>query len=173
MRHTLVARVQHQPGVLSRVAGLFRRRAFNIDSLTVGATETPEMARMTIVVDTQRTPAGLVAANLRKLVPVVEVTDVTHLPTVDRDLALIRVRCAPEARAELAGLVEIFRGRIVDVAPDSVIVEATGDEAKLDGLVELLRPRGIVEMVRTGKVAMVRGSVNGNNGLTAEAAEGR
>ena len=164
MRHTLVARVRHQPGVLSRVAGLFRRRAFNIDTLTVGGSEAPDMARMTIVVDTQRTPAALVAANLRKLVPVVEVTDVTALPTVDRDLALIRVRCAPGERAELAGLADIFRARVVDVAPDSVIVEVTGDEDKVDGLLELLRPRGVLEMVRTGKVAMVRGTVpvNGN-----------
>jgi acetolactate synthase I/III small subunit len=181
MRHTLVARVRHQPGVLSRVAGLFRRRAFNIDTLTVGGSEAPDMARMTIVVDTQRTPAALVAANLRKLVPVVEVTDVTHMPTVDRDLALIRVRCAPGERAEVAGLVDIFRGRVVDVAPGSVIVEVTGDEEKVDGLLELLRPRGVMEMVRTGKVAMVRGTVpvpvnvnvavnvNGNGNEAAEA----
>lgn len=162
MRHTLVAKVKDQPGVLSRVAGLFRRRAFNIDTLTVGGSEAADVARMTIVVDTQRTPAALVAANLRKLVPVVDVTDVTHLPTVDRDLALIRVRCAPGERAEIGGLVDIFRGRVVDVAADSVIVEVTGDEEKVNGLVELLRPRGLLEMVRTGKVAMVRGCVNGS-----------
>ena len=159
MKHTLVARVMDQPGVLNRVASLFRRRAFNIDSLTVGHTETPEFSRMTIVVDTAKVPPPIVEANLRKLIPVAEVTDVTHMPTVDRDLALIRVRCAPAERAELASLVEIFRGRIVDVASESVIVEVTGDEPKVDGLVELLRPRGITEMVRTGKVAMVRGSV--------------
>jgi acetolactate synthase-1/3 small subunit len=165
VKHTLVAKVLDQPGVLNRVASLFRRRAFNIESLTVGHTETGEMSRMTIVVDTARVPAPIVAANLRKLVPVVEVTDVTHLPTVDRDLALIRVSCAPEKRAELASLVEIFRGRIVDVARDSVIVEVTGDEQKVNGLVELLRARGILEMVRTGKVAMVRGSVGEETAL--------
>jgi acetolactate synthase I/III small subunit len=169
MRHTLVARVRHQPGVLSRVAGLFRRRAFNIDTLTVGGSEAPDMARMTIVVDTQRTPAALVAANLRKLVPVLDVTDVTHLPTVDRDLALIRVRCTPAERTELTGLVDIFRGRVVDVGPDSVIVEITGDEEKVSGLVDLLRPRGVMEMVRTGKVAMVRGSVAAAEPLSAVA----
>ncbi|HXB55613.1 MAG TPA: acetolactate synthase small subunit [Vicinamibacteria bacterium] len=158
MKHTLVARVQDQPGVLNRVASLFRRRAFNIESLTVGGSEVPDFSRMTIVVDTARAPAHLVAANLRKLVPVAEVTDVTHLPTVDRDLALIRVRCEPGTRGEIANLVEIFRSRIVDVAPDSVIVEITGDLEKVNGLVELLRPRGILEMVRTGKVAMVRGT---------------
>ena len=160
MKHTLVARVKHQPGVLSRVAGLFRRRAFNIDTLTVGGSEKPDYARMTIVVDTLRTPAALVAANLRKLIPVVEVTDVTHMPTVERDLALIRVKCAPQERAEIAGLADIFRGRVVDVAADSVIVEVTGDAEKLDGLLDLLKPRGIVEMVRTGKVAMLRGTAS-------------
>ena len=166
MKHTLVARVQDQPGVLNRVASLFRRRAFNIESLTVGGSETAEVSRMTIVVDTAKAPAHLVAHNLRKLVPVLEVTDVTHVPTVERDLALIRVNCLPADRAELASLVEIFRGKIVDVAADSAIVEATGDIQKVDGLVELLRPRGILEMVRTGKVALVRGTAaaNGKNG---------
>jgi acetolactate synthase-1/3 small subunit len=159
VKHTLVARVLDQPGVLNRVASLFRRRAFNIESLTVGHTEDAEFSRMTIVVDTARVPAPIVEANLRKLVPVVDVTDVTHMATVDRDLALIRVSCAPAERAELASLVEIFRGRIVDVAVESVIVEVTGDEEKVNGFVELLRARGIVEMVRTGKVAMLRGSV--------------
>ena len=159
MKHTLVAKVMDQPGVLNRVASLFRRRAFNIDSLTVGHTETEDFSRMTIVVDTARVPAHIVEASLRKLIPVADVVDVTHLPTVDRDLALIRVGCTPAERAELASLVEIFRGRIVDVAADSVIVEVTGDEQKVNGLVDLLRPRGILEMVRTGKVAMVRGSV--------------
>lgn len=158
MKHTLVAKVADQPGVLNRVASLFRRRAFNIDSLTVGHTEDGEFSRMTIVVDTARVPAPIVEANLRKLIPVVEVVDVTHLPTVDRDLALIRVRAKPRERAELASLVDIFRARIVDVAAESVIVEVTGDEQKVDGLVELLRPRGILEMTRTGKVAMIRGS---------------
>ncbi|HEY3122022.1 MAG TPA: acetolactate synthase small subunit [Vicinamibacteria bacterium] len=158
MKHTLVARVQDQPGVLNRVASLFRRRAFNIESLTVGGSESPDFSRMTIVVDTARAPVHIVAANLSKLMPVAEVTDVTHMPTVDRDLALIRLRCGPQERSEIAGLVSIFRGRVVDVAPDSVIVEVTGDLEKVNGLVELLRPRGILEMVRTGKVAMVRGT---------------
>ena len=164
MKHTLVAKVLDQPGVLNRVASLFRRRAFNIDSLTVGGSETPETSRMTIVVDTAKVPAHLVEANLRKLIPVVEVTDVTHMPTVDRDLALIRVACAPPDRGELSSLVDIFRGRIVDVAQDSVIVEITGDLEKVNGLVDLLRPRGVMEMVRTGKVAMVRGTVGNGNG---------
>jgi acetolactate synthase I/III small subunit len=164
MRHTLVARVQDEPGVLNRVASLFRRRAFNIDSLTVGGSERPDYSRMTIVVDTRRVPAHLVEANLRKLVPVVEVQDVTHLPTVSRDLALIRVSCSAGERSEIADLISIFRAKIVDVASESVIIEATGDQEKVDGLVELLRPRGIMEMVRTGKVAMLRGTASSGNG---------
>jgi acetolactate synthase-1/3 small subunit len=168
VKHTIVAKVADQPGVLNRVASLFRRRAFNIESLTVGGSEAADFSRMTLVVDTARTPAHLVAANLRKLVPVVEVKDVTHVPTVERDLALIRVRCAPADRSEIASLVDIFRGRIVDVGADSVIVEVTGDLGKVDGLVDLLKPRGILEMVRTGKVAMVRGTAtNGEAALAA------
>ncbi len=166
MKHTLMAKVADQPGVLNRVASLFRRRAFNIESLTVGHTEVDDVSRMTIVVDTERVPARIVEANLRKLVPVMDVTDVTHIPTVDRDLALIRVVCLPAERAELASLVEIFRGRIVDVARESVIVEVTGDEQKVNGLVDLLRVRGIVEMVQTGKVAMVRGSTKSEKQTT-------
>jgi acetolactate synthase-1/3 small subunit len=165
MKHTLVARVQDQPGVLNRVSSLFRRRAFNIESLTVGGSEVPDISRMTIVVDTARAPVHIVAASLRKLVPVVEVSDVTDLPTVTRDLALIRVQCGPGQRSEISDLVSIFRGRLVDVGPESVIVEVTGDQEKVDGLVELLKPRGILEMVRTGKVAMVRGtSASDGNG---------
>jgi acetolactate synthase-1/3 small subunit len=170
MKHTLVARVQDQPGVLNRIASLFRRRAFNIESLTVGGSETPEFSRMTIVVDTAKAPAHQVAHNLRKLIPVVEVTDVTHVPTVERDLALINVRCTPAQRGELSSLTEIFRGRIVDVGADSVIVEVTGDVEKVNGLVELLRPRGILEMVRTGKVALVRGTGTQNGNGTANGA---
>lgn len=175
MKHTLVARVQDQPGVLNRVSSLFRRRAFNIESLTVGGSESPDISRMTIVVDTARAPVHIVAASLRKLVPVVEVSDVTDLPTVTRDLALIRVQCGPGQRSEISDLVSIFRGRLVDVGPESVIVEVTGDQEKVDGLVELLKPRGILEMVRTGKVAMVRGTSasNGNgNGHQGQAPQG-
>lgn len=164
MKHTLVALVEDKPGVLNRVASLFRRRAFNIESLTVGRTHEPGVSRMTILVDTEYTHAGMVEANLSKLINVIDVEDVTHCPTVMRDLALIKVKADAAARAEIAQLVDIFRGKIVDVAPDSIIVEVTGDEDKINGLVDLLRDRGIVEMVRTGQVAMVRGtgSANGN-----------
>src|SRR5512135_853921 len=161
MHHTLVVLVEDKPGVLNRVASLFRRRAFNIESLTVGRTHEPGVSRMTIRVDTEYTHAELVEANLSKLINVIDVKDVTHMPTVMRDLALIKVRADAADRAEIAQLAEIFRAKIVDVAVDSVIVEVTGDEDKISGLVELLRDKGIIEMVRTGQIAMARGS-NGN-----------
>lgn len=158
MKHTLVALVEDKPGVLNRVASLFRRRAFNIESLTVGHTDQPLVSRMTIVLDSDTTSARSVEANLAKLVNVVDVQDVTAMDTIYRDLALVKVRADAPTRAEIAQLVEIFRAKIVDVAPDSVVVEITGDEDKIDGLIDLLRPKGIIEMVRTGRVAMVRGS---------------
>lgn len=157
MKHTLLARVADQPGVLNRVASMFRRRAFNIDSLTVGASEEGGFSRMTIVVDATRTSAHLVATNLAKLVPVEDVRDVTALPLVARDLALVRVRCRPEERGALHELVSGFRARVADVGADAVIVEATGTEEDVSDLVELLRPRGVLEVVRTGRVVMVRG----------------
>ena len=160
MKHTLVALVEDKPGVLSRVASLFRRRAFNIESLTVGRTHESHVSRMTILVDTEQTAPNLVEANLAKLINVIDVQDVTHLPTVMRDLALIKVHADASALAEINQLADIFRAKIVDVASDSVIVEVTGDEDKITGLVDLLRPRGIVEMVRTGQIAMVRGGTN-------------
>ncbi|QQR72301.1 MAG: acetolactate synthase small subunit [Holophagales bacterium] len=171
MRHTLVARVQDHPGVLVRVVSMFRRRAFNVESLSVGASETPGVSRMTFVVDTSRVPSRLVEANLRKLVPVLDVKDVTHVPSVVRELALIRVRCGEGERSQINDLISIFRARIVDVAADSVIVEITGDVEKVEGLVELLRPRGILEMVRTGKVAMARGGHRGAKSAAADEAE--
>ncbi|MEW6231920.1 MAG: acetolactate synthase small subunit [Chloroflexota bacterium] len=172
--HILVALVENKPGVLNRVASLFRRRSFNIESLTVGHTESPDVSRMTIVVDTSKTSAALVEKNLNKLINVIAVQDVTHAPIVVRDLALIKVRAPAERRAEIMQLVDIFRAKIVDVYAESVIVEVTGPEAKIDSMVDLLHPFGIIEMVRTGRVAMVRGSGyrapyvlsdNGSNGL--------
>jgi acetolactate synthase-1/3 small subunit len=161
MQHTLIALVENKPGVLNRVASLFRRRNFNIESLNVGRTESPKISRMTIVMDSQEVDAQRVEANLYKLVNVIDVQDVTSQPAVLRDLALIKVRARPEQRGEVASLAEIFRAHIIDVAPDSVIVEITGTEDKIESLVELLRPLGIIEMVRTGQVAMMRGSGEG------------
>ncbi len=161
MQHTLIALVENKPGVLNRVASLFRRRNFNIESLNVGRTDRPEISRMTIVVDSKDVEARKVEANLYKLVNVIDVQDVTNRPAVNRDLALIKVRAQPDQRAEIANLSTIFRARIVDVAPDSVILEITGTEDKIEGLVELLQPFGIIEMVRTGVVAMLRGTASG------------
>jgi acetolactate synthase I/III small subunit len=163
VQYTFIALVENKPGVLNRVASLFRRRNFNIESLAVGRTEKPEVSRMTVVVGCPRgeMDAHNIEANLYKLVNVIDVQDVTHQPSVTRDLALIKVRVGPERRAEVNGLAEIFRARIVDVAADSLIVEITGTEDKIEGLTELLRPIGIVEMVRTGQVAMTRGVNDG------------
>jgi len=157
-KQTLVALVEDKPGVLNRVASLFRRRAFNIESLTVGHTEKPGISRMTIVMDgAQPSDAERVTSNLYKLVNVVQVADLTASPMVKRDLALIKVSTLDNRRSEIMQLVDVFRARIVDVTNDSLIVEITGDESKVDGLVDVLRPFGIVEMVRTGAVAMARG----------------
>lgn len=159
--NTIIAKVENKPGVLNRVASLFRRRNFNIESLNVGRTENPDVSRMTIVMESQGVDARKVEANLYKLVNVLDVQDVTNQPTVMRDLALIKVSAKPDIRAEIANLANIFRAKIVDVAPDSVIVEITGTEEKIEGLVELLRPIGITEMVRTGQIAMLRGDSSG------------
>ena len=154
MRQTLIATVENKPGVLNRVASLFRRRNFNIDSLNVGRTEDPNVSRMTIVMEQ---PAQQVEANLYKLVNVIDVQDVTNQPAVLRELALIKVAAAPEHRGEVLSLANIFRAQIIDVAPECVIVQVTAGEDKVDSLVELLRPHGIIELVRTGHVAMMRG----------------
>jgi acetolactate synthase-1/3 small subunit len=157
MKHTFVVHVEDKPGVLNRVASLFRRRAFNIESLTVGHTETDAVSRMTIVVDTDANGARRIEANLYKLVNVLRVTDLTGEAAVIRDLTLIRVSATHETRTQVMQLVDAFRARVVDVAPDSLIIEATGTEDKIDGLLGVLRPFGVLEMVRTGRVAMARG----------------
>jgi acetolactate synthase-1/3 small subunit len=156
MKHTIVALVENKPGVLNRVASLFRRRNFNIDSLTVGRTDNAHISRMTIVMDSDA-DADQVQKQLYKLINVIQVENVTQVPGVSRDLALIKIQVDSQTRSEVVQLCEIFRARIVDVTSDSVIVEITGDEQKIDSLLELLRPIGIIEMVRTGVVTMSRG----------------
>ncbi|MFQ6058787.1 MAG: acetolactate synthase small subunit [Anaerolineae bacterium] len=169
MKHTLIALVEDKPGVLNRVASLFRRRNFNIASLTVGHSETPDISRMTIVVDGAKTGIQQVERQLAKLINVTEVQDVTHEPTVIRELALIKVSATAPTRAEIVQLVDIFRAKIVDVAAESLVIEITGPEDKIDSLVGLLQPFGIREMVRTGRVAMVRGENGTLSGATADA----
>jgi len=150
--------VEDKPGVLNRVASLFRRRNFNIESLTVGHSETPGISRMTMVVGGDDRTIEQVQKQLHKLVNVIEVNDVTYDSTVIRELALIRVHAPSPRRAEVTELVNLFRAKVVDVAPDSLMIEITGTEDKVDSLVGLLQPFGIREMVRTGRVAMVRGN---------------
>ena len=173
-KFTLIALLENRPGVLNRAVSLFRRRGFNLDSLTVGRTDRDDLSRMTLVIDGTRAEAERAERELRKLINVVRVDHLHGLPSVTRDLALIKVAVSPETRPEVMQLCEVFRARIIDVAKDSVIVELTGDESKLEGFVELLRPLGIVEMVRTGLVAMGRGRhVLDRNGFESSWAEHR
>lgn len=158
MKHTLVALMEDKPGVLNRVVSLFRRRGFNIDSLTVGHTETPSISRMTIVVDSTNTFVEQVSKQLYRLIEVLKVSDVTGDPHVARELILIKVHAPPSRRAEVSSLAEVFGARIVDVAHDSLMLELSSSSDKVDNFVELVRPFGIKEMVRTGRIAMVRGT---------------
>lgn len=156
-KHTLVALVADRPGVLNRMASLFRRRGFNIDSIAEGHSEVPNLSRMTIVVDGTATMVEQVRKQLDKIVDVIKVTDITGPDIIARELALFKVKAAPANRSEIMQIVDIFRASIVDVSQNSVIVEATGDEEKIDSLYELLRGFGIKEMARTGRVALSRG----------------
>ena len=156
-RHTLTALVENRPGILVRVANLFRRRSFNIDSLTVGRTQRDDISRMTLVMEGSREEADMVAKNLYKLINVIQVEHLSEKPSVQRDLALIKVKVSTDERREVTQLCDIFRARIIDVSQDSMIIEATGEESKIENLTELLHPFGIIEMVRTGVVAMGRG----------------
>jgi len=158
MKHTLSVVVENQPGVLTRVATLFRRRGYNIDSLTVGRTENPDISRMTIVVDGDDVIIEQVTKQLHKLVEILKIYDITEEPTVDRELALVKVRADSQIRGEIMQIVEVFRARIVDIGRNSLIIEATGDENKINAIEDSLRPFGILELVRTGKVAMLRGA---------------
>jgi acetolactate synthase-1/3 small subunit len=156
-RHILTALVENRPGVLSRVANLFRRRNFNIDSLTVGRTHRDDLSRMTLVLDGSQEEVERLEKNLYKLIDVIQVEHMTDRPSIYRDLALIKVSVNGENRREVHELSDIFRARIVDVSPESMIIELTGEESKIENFTDLLRPFGIVEMVRTGLVAMGRG----------------
>ena len=156
--HTLVSLVQDEPGVLTRVAGLFRRRGFNIESLSVGHCEQPGLSRMTIVVKGDDADVDQVTRQLDKLINVVSVTDITRRDMVARELALIKVAALAEDRSEIMQIVDIYRAKIVDVATESLTVEVTGGEDKIDSLLRLLLPFGITEMARTGRTALTRGS---------------
>jgi acetolactate synthase I/III small subunit len=154
---TFVAYVEDRPGVLNRIASLFRRRGYNIVSLNVGRTHEPGVSRMTFRVEADDDTALRIEANLYKMVNVLSIEDITQKPSVSRDLALIKVTVGPDRRAEVLQLCEVFRARAVDVGPETLIVETTGTQDKIDGLVAILQPFGIAEMVQTGTVAMTRG----------------
>ncbi len=158
-KHTLAVTVENKPGVLTRVTTLFRRRGYNIESLAVGATETPGISRMTIEVEGDDRVIEQVTKQLYKLVEVTKIVDVTEDRAVERELVLIKVRADNNIRAEIVQIVDIFRARIVDIGRNTLIIEATGDSGKINAIEDSLRPFGIVELVRTGKIAMVRGAL--------------
>lgn len=156
MRHTIAVLVENKPGVLARVSSLFRRRAFNIHSLAVGTTERADISRMTIVVSGGDQVIEQVIKQLNRLIEVIKVSDVTE-NSVERELNMIKVAATSENRGEIVEIANIFRGRIVDVARDSMVIEITGDEEKLKAFVDLMRQFGIKELVRTGKISITRG----------------
>lgn len=158
MRHVISALVMNEPGVLSLVAGLFSARGFNIDSLVVGRTENPEHSRMTIVVTADENTLDQVKKQLAKLVAVVSVQDFKGMAYVERDIILLTVAVAAEKRSQVLEIVNLFRGKIVDVSAKSLMVELAGTEEKLEAFVELLRPYNITELARTGVIAMGRGT---------------
>ncbi len=164
MKHTVIAWMEDKPGVLNRVAGLFRRRNFNIESLTVGHSEAPGISRMTFVVEGDARQVRQVETQLAKLINVTEVQNVTNEPTVIRELALVKVNADSTNRSEILQLVDIYRASIVDVAMDSLVIQITGPEDRVNSLLSLLGNFGIKEMVRTGRVAMVRGNGYSANG---------
>ena len=157
-KHTISALVENKPGVLARISGLFSRRGFNIESLAVGATQDPVLSRMTIVVEGDDRTIEQVTKQLNKLIDVVKVSDLTTLETVDRELTLLKVSVEPAQRLEVMQLAETFRGKVVDVADRSLIIEITGTQEKIAAMERLLKRYGIIEIMRTGKVVLVRGS---------------
>jgi acetolactate synthase-1/3 small subunit len=158
MKHTIAVIVENKAGVLTRIAGLFSRRSFNIDSLSVGATENPDYSRMTITVHGDRDVLEQVIKQLSKLINVIRVSELDPSESIERELAIIKVSADKESRSEIMQIVNIFRAKIIDVSHRSMIIEVTGDEEKIDAIVQLLRQFGIKEIARTGKVSMVRGA---------------
>lgn len=156
--HTVVAIVEDKPGVLMRVSSLFRRRGFNIESLTVGHSEAPGLSRMTIVVDGESAPVEQVEKQLYKLIDVIKVSDLSSEDMLARELCLLKVRCNNVNRHELLDIANVFRADVVDIATNSIILQVVGDEDKIDGLVKMCEPYGIRELTRTGRIAMVRGT---------------
>ena len=157
MKHTRSVLVENKPGVLTRVAGLFARRGFNIDSLVVAETENSAVSRMTITVDEQDHPVEQVSKQLHKLINVLKITDLDPAGSVERELLLLKVKADAQSRSEIMQIVEIFRAKIVDVSPEVIIIEMTGTRDKVSAFMELMKPFGVVELMRTGRMAMSRG----------------
>ena len=157
MRHVLSALVQNQPGVLAHVSGMLASRSFNIDSLAVGETENADLSRMTFVVHGDDSELEQVRKQLAKIVTVVKVLDISSEDYVERDLMLVKVKSLPAQRVEISYLVDMFRARVVDISADSVMIEISGREQKIEAFIELMRPHGILELARTGRIALVRG----------------
>ena len=164
MAHLFSCIVQNKPGVLARVAGLFAGRGFNIDSLTVGTTDDPKVSRMTIATQGDEQVLEQVRKQLSKLVDTVRVYDLGEVPRVERDLVLVKVNAQPSRRADILQIVDLFRGRTVDVGRNEMILELTGAEDKIESFIEMLKPFGIKELARTGRIAMARGSKPAGNG---------
>jgi acetolactate synthase-1/3 small subunit len=156
-KHTLAVLVNNRPGVLARIAGLYSRRGFNIESVAVGKTEDPRVSRMTFVVEADECTLEQITKQLNKLIDVIKVSDITNDDKVDRELALIKVNATTATRSEIVHIASIFRAQIIDVSQKTVTIEITGAEDKIDAMQELLSPYGIRELVRTGKISMVRG----------------
>jgi acetolactate synthase-1/3 small subunit len=173
MRHVISALVMNEPGVLANVAGMFAARGFNIDSLVVGRTETPDLSRMTVVCDADDNTIEQVRKQLAKLVPVVKVRDFQGTAYIERDLALITVGAGPEKRGEVIDIVRLFRAHIVDVGKSTMIVEMSGTEGKIEALIELLEPYGIRELARTGVIGMARGTQTARDEASDKAGGGK
>jgi acetolactate synthase I/III small subunit len=177
-KHTIVALMQDRPGVLNRAVSLFRRRGFNIESLAVGHSETPGVSRMTLVVEAE--DVEQVTKQLYRLIEVLKVSDVTNDPTVEREMVMVKVHAPPPTRHEIVALTSVFDAKIVDVGVNTMIIEMSGTPSKVENFVEVIRPFGVKEMMRTGRIAMVRGahthqapaevSENGNGHVPAQAA---
>ena len=165
MRHLLSALVQNQPGVLAHISGMLASRGFNIDSLAVGETEHHDLSRMTFVVHGDDNVLDQVRKQLDKIVSIVRVDDISSEDYVERDLMLIKLVAPPEKRTEIALLVEMFRGRVVDIDHDNLMIEISGQEGKIEAFIDLMRPYGIVELARTGRIALVRGTRGGGDVL--------
>ncbi|AGA69940.1 acetolactate synthase, small subunit [Desulfitobacterium dichloroeliminans LMG P-21439] len=159
MRHTLAVLVENRPGVLTHISGLISRRAFNIESIAAGYTEEPDTTRITVVVQADELELEQVVNQLSKLVDVIKITNLTETDSIQRELAMIKVKASSETRSDIVDIVDIFRAKIVDVNRETMVIELTGEETKIDALCEVLKDYGIIEIVRTGKIALSRGPI--------------